>query len=115
LDGLIFALKSTLIETGRKASWKSTDTANFRDATTQPCVAHFQCCVFPLDFMSLRNELEMFPYSRRAHRPIRPWSVRGLACRLGRCFCFAEVSTGHPHPVSRSTIGSLECLIIQVF
>ena len=20
-----------------------------------------------------------------------------LACRLGRCFCFAEVSTGHPH------------------
>ena len=21
----------------------------------------------------------------------------GLACRLGRCFCFAEVSTGHPH------------------
>ena len=22
----------------------------------------------------------------------------GLGCRLGRCFCFAEVSTGHPHP-----------------
>ena len=21
----------------------------------------------------------------------------GLACRLGRCFCFAEVSAGHPH------------------
>ena len=21
-----------------------------------------------------------------------------LGCRLGRCFCFAEVSTGHPHP-----------------
>ena len=21
----------------------------------------------------------------------------GLACRLGRCFCFAEVSGGHPH------------------
>ena len=21
----------------------------------------------------------------------------GLACRLGRCFCFAEASTGHPH------------------
>ena len=21
----------------------------------------------------------------------------GLACRLGQCFCFAEVSTGHPH------------------
>ena len=21
----------------------------------------------------------------------------GLACRLGRCFCFAVVSTGHPH------------------
>ncbi len=21
----------------------------------------------------------------------------GLACRLGRCFCFAEVPTGHPH------------------
>ena len=24
-----------------------------------------------------------------------------LACRLGRCFCFAEVSTGHPHPLRR--------------
>ena len=23
----------------------------------------------------------------------------GLGCRLGRCFCFAKVSTGHPHPV----------------
>ena len=22
----------------------------------------------------------------------------GLGCRLGRCFRFAEVSTGHPHP-----------------
>ena len=22
---------------------------------------------------------------------------KGLACRLGRCFCFAEVSTGDPH------------------
>ena len=21
----------------------------------------------------------------------------GLACRFGRCFCFAEVSAGHPH------------------
>ena len=24
-------------------------------------------------------------------------TVEGLDCRLGRCFCFAEVSTGHPH------------------
>ena len=24
-----------------------------------------------------------------------------LACRLGRCFCFAEVSTGDPHPSAR--------------
>ena len=24
----------------------------------------------------------------------------GLGCRLGRCFCFAEVSTGHPHPIT---------------
>jgi hypothetical protein len=24
----------------------------------------------------------------------------GLGCRLGQCFCFAEVSTGHPHPVT---------------
>ena len=23
----------------------------------------------------------------------------GLGCRLGRCFCFAKVSTGHPHPL----------------
>ena len=26
----------------------------------------------------------------------------GLGCRLGRCFCFAEVSTGHPHPMDNS-------------
>ena len=24
----------------------------------------------------------------------------GLGCCLGRCFCYAEVSTGHPHPVT---------------
>ena len=24
----------------------------------------------------------------------------GLGCRLGRCFCYAEVSTRHPHPVA---------------
>ena len=24
----------------------------------------------------------------------------GLGCRLGRCFCFAEVSAGHPHPIT---------------
>ena len=24
----------------------------------------------------------------------------GLVCRLGRCFCYAEVSTGHPHPIT---------------
>ena len=24
----------------------------------------------------------------------------GLGCRLGRCFGYAEVSTGHPHPVT---------------
>ena len=23
-----------------------------------------------------------------------------LGCRLGRCFFFAKVSTGHPHPVT---------------
>ena len=28
----------------------------------------------------------------------------GLACRLGRCFCFAEVSTGHPHRNDRTTV-----------
>ena len=32
---------------------------------------------------------------------IEPARVRCLACRLGRCFCFAEVSTGDPQPVSR--------------
>ena len=31
---------------------------------------------------------------------IEPARVRCLACRLGRCFCFAEVSTGHQQPVS---------------
>ena len=25
-----------------------------------------------------------------------------LTCRFGQCFCFAEVSTGHPHPTTRS-------------
>ena len=29
---------------------------------------------------------------------------QGLGCRLGRCFCFAEVSTGHPHPSPTDTI-----------
>ena len=24
----------------------------------------------------------------------------GLGCRLGRCFRYAEVSTGHPHPIT---------------
>jgi hypothetical protein len=24
----------------------------------------------------------------------------GLGCRLGRCFYFVEVSTGHPHPLA---------------
>ena len=27
-----------------------------------------------------------------------------LGFRLGRCFCFAEVSTGHPHPRQREVI-----------
>ena len=26
----------------------------------------------------------------------------GLGCRLGRCFYFVEVSTGHPHPVGNT-------------
>ena len=26
--------------------------------------------------------------------------LTGLACRLGRCFCFAKVSPGHPHPLT---------------
>ncbi len=30
------------------------------------------------------------------------WRVRVLGCRLGRRFCCAEVSTGHPRPVIRS-------------
>ena len=30
----------------------------------------------------------------------------GLACRLGRCFCFAEVSTGHPHRNDKGTIAA---------
>ena len=29
-----------------------------------------------------------------------------LGCRLGRCFCFAEVSTGHPHPFRCNHINS---------
>ena len=28
-------------------------------------------------------------------------SVTGLACRLGRGFCFTKVSPGHPHPLTR--------------
>ena len=32
---------------------------------------------------------------------IEPVRVRCLAYRLGRCFCYAEVSTRHPQPVSR--------------
>ncbi len=29
---------------------------------------------------------------------LRSQIALGLFCRLGRCFCFAEVSTGDPHP-----------------
>ena len=29
-----------------------------------------------------------------------------LACRFGRCFCFAEVSTGHPHRNDKGTIAA---------
>ena len=31
----------------------------------------------------------------------QPFGWQRLGCRLGRCFCFAEVSTGHPHPRQR--------------
>ncbi len=30
--------------------------------------------------------------------------VPRLACRLGRCFCFAEVSTGDPHPLGQGRL-----------
>ena len=33
--------------------------------------------------------------------PSRLTPCHRLGCRLGRCFCFAEVSTGHPHPRQR--------------
>lgn len=28
----------------------------------------------------------------------------GPGCRLGRCFCLSEVSTGHPHPLKRHSL-----------
>ena len=52
-------------------------------AMTQPCEAHIMLCL-PVWF----------------HEKAK-WNhdvSLSLACRLGRCFCFAEVSTGHPSP-----------------
>ena len=39
-------------------------------------------------------------YLRRNYKFQPIWCIVGadvLTCRFGRCFCFAEVSTGHPH------------------
>ncbi len=47
-----------------------------------------------------KHERIRLPFKRETdcHTP-----YGGLACRLGRCFCFAEVSTGHPHRNDRAT------------
>ena len=37
----------------------------------------------------------------------------GLAYRLGRCFCSAEVSTGHPHP--RNDRATVYCTHLAAF
>ena len=37
----------------------------------------------------------------------------GLGCRLGRCFCFAEVSTGHPHP-SHTTLTPIDSFCFAI-
>ena len=66
----------------------------------------------PQPFTRLRND-ETVCHSERLRERIRntlseetdcraPYG--GLACRLGRCFCFAEVSTGHPHRNDRATV-----------
>ena len=41
----------------------------------------------------------------------RPPRAGGLACRLGRCFCFAEVSTGDPHPRRTSSRYQSVCAV----
>ena len=43
-----------------------------------------------------------------------PPETRILACRLGRCFCFAEVSTGDPHPTTRSACLGFESLLLRL-
>ena len=36
-----------------------------------------------------------------------------LACRLGRCFCFAEVSAGHPHRNDKRCVLKILEFILQ--
>ena len=65
------------------------------------------------DTEAFSSSLLFFPrgsrYSRRrrysflytvhcSRKKISHGRSKGLGCRLGRCFCFAEVSAGHPHP-----------------
>ena len=44
--------------------------------------------------------------------PSRLAARHRLGYRLGRCFCFAEVSTGHPHPRQRRAI--FRCVVSAV-
>lgn len=72
-------------------------------------VAQWWSTSLPRRGSRVRSPSRAFFYAKRhlkgvfLHKtgPIPGSKVRCLACRLGRCFCFAEVSTGHPQPVSR--------------
>ena len=50
----------------------------------------------PLKEKRIATGLKPLTMTRRGETDCRT-PCGGLACRLGRCFCFAEVSTGHPH------------------
>ena len=39
-----------------------------------------------------------FIYLKLFSPSVTAYVIHRLGCRLGRCFSFAEVSAGHPHP-----------------
>ena len=51
--------------------------------------------------LSAKRERIRLPFKRKTDCRA-PYG--GLACRLGRCFCFAEVSAGHPHRNDKSYV-----------
>ena len=69
----------------------------------------------PMDPAAFEKAGETLLFMRGAPRPARSalllrrgvhWTPASLACRLGRRFCFAEVSAGHPRVSPAGSVGA---------